>query len=109
MIFDCDGVLVDSGNLRWILRDLGLYFSAPKRLTTCSSARFSMGCSTSSSAAFTYNWAFATALAFLRELKPVAHVREAIEEFAGRGHPMAVGIRKSPFARVCLSSRLNIL
>ena len=49
-----------------------------------------------------YNWAFATAHAFLRELKAVDGVGVAVEELRRRGHRMAVA-SQSPLARVKLS------
>ena len=111
IIFDCDGVLVDSEYLASrveaeILRDLGLTLTIDEVHDlflgkTVDGVLDIVGtrAGTRPGAAFTYNWAFATALAFLRELKPVAHVREAIEEFAGRGHRLAVA-SQSPLARV---------
>jgi HAD superfamily hydrolase (TIGR01509 family) len=54
------------------------------------------------SAAFVYNWAFATAHAFVQELKPVAGIREALTAFGRLGHRMAVA-SQSPLARVRLS------
>jgi len=54
------------------------------------------------SSGFVYNWAFATAHAFLRELRPVPGVVEAIEALRGRGIAMAVA-SQSPLARVRLS------
>jgi len=49
-----------------------------------------------------YNWAFATAHAFMRELKAVDGVGVAVEELRRRGHRMAVA-SQSPLARVRLS------
>jgi HAD superfamily hydrolase (TIGR01509 family) len=57
------------------------------------------------SAAFVYNWAFATAHAFLRDLKPVPFVHRALEEFKARRLAMAVA-SQSPLARVQLSLRV---
>ena len=54
------------------------------------------------SSAWVYNWAFATAHAFLRELKTVEGVGVAVETLRRRGHPMAVA-SQSPLARVQLS------
>src|SRR5262249_40762565 len=51
---------------------------------------------------FTYNWAFATAHAFLRELRPVAGVRAVLEELRLRGVALAVA-SQSPLARVRFS------
>ena len=53
-------------------------------------------------ASWIYNWAFATAHAFMRELKSVAGVGVAIETLRQRGHRMAVA-SQSPLARVRLS------
>jgi HAD superfamily hydrolase (TIGR01509 family) len=54
------------------------------------------------SSAWVYNWAFATAHAFLRELKAVDGVGVAVEELRRRGHPMAVASQSS-LARVRMS------
>jgi HAD superfamily hydrolase (TIGR01509 family) len=54
------------------------------------------------SSAWVYNWAFATAHAFLRELKAVDGVGVAVETLRRRGHRMAVA-SQSPLARVQLS------
>ena len=54
------------------------------------------------SSAWVYNWAFATAHAFLRELKAVDGVGVAVETLRRRGHRMAVA-SQSPLARVRLS------
>jgi len=53
-------------------------------------------------AGFTYNWAFATAHAFMRELRPVPYVRAALEELVRRGHSLSVA-SQSPLARVRMS------
>lgn len=114
IIFDCDGVLIDSEYLASrveaeVLRDLGLELSVDEVhdlflgktvdgvldvIASRAGAR--------PGAAFTYNWAFATAYAFMKELRPVAGVRAALEEFARRGHRMAVA-SQSPLARVRMS------
>ena len=52
--------------------------------------------------AWVYNWAFATAHAFLRELKAVDGVGVAVEDAAPPRSPMAVA-SQSPLARVRLS------
>ena len=52
--------------------------------------------------ALVYNWAFATAHAFVRELKAVDGVGVAVETLRRRGHRMAVA-SQSPLARVQLS------
>ncbi len=51
---------------------------------------------------FTYNWAFATAHAFMHELRPVPYLRAALEQLRSHGHPMAVA-SQSPLARVRMS------
>ena len=114
IIFDCDGVLVDSEYLSSrveaeILRDLGL------DLTLGEVHELFLGKTVEDvldiigqrvgkrlGAGFTYNWAFATAFAFMRELKPIAGIRAALEQFAGRGHRLAVA-SQSPLARVQIS------
>ena len=114
IIFDCDGVLVDSEFLASrveseVLRDLGLDLTIDEvhdlflgktveRVLDLIGERVGAR----PGAGFTYNWAFATAFAFMRELKPVAGIRAALEEFAGRGHRMAVA-SQSPIARVRMS------
>ncbi len=114
IIFDCDGVLVDSEDLASrveaeLTRELGL------DLTTAEAHDLFLGKTVegvlatiaarsgrATSAAFTYNWAFATAHAFMRELKPVADVPGVIGELRTRGHALAVA-SQSPLARVRLS------
>jgi len=111
IIFDCDGVLVDSEDLASRVeaelgRELGL------QLTTAEAHDLFLGKTVDGvlatiaarsgktlSASFTYNWAFATAHAFMRELQPVAEVRAVVEELRSRGHAMAVA-SQSPLARV---------
>jgi HAD superfamily hydrolase (TIGR01509 family) len=51
---------------------------------------------------FTYNWAFATARTFVRELQPIPFVRGVVEQLRQAGHPLAVA-SQSPLARVRLS------
>lgn len=53
-------------------------------------------------AAWVYNWAFATAHAFHRELAVVESLRDAVEELRARGHRMAVASQSS-LARVRFS------
>jgi HAD superfamily hydrolase (TIGR01509 family) len=114
LIFDCDGVLVDSEHLASrveteVARDLGL------SLTVDEAHALFLGKTVDGvldavavrsgrrpGAAFVYNWAFATAHAFLRELRPVPGVRAAAEELRRRGHAMAVA-SQSPLARVKMS------
>jgi HAD superfamily hydrolase (TIGR01509 family) len=114
IIFDCDGVLVDS---EWLasrveaelLRDLGIELSVDQAhelflgKTVAGVLDTIAGLTgTAPPPAFNYNWAFATAHAFMRELEPVSGVRAAIEELRARGHAMAVA-SQSPLARVRLS------
>ncbi len=114
IIFDCDGVLVDSEYLASrveaeVLRDLGLELTLDEVHDlflgkTVDGVLDLIGerVGNRPGAAFTYNWAFATAFAFMRELKPVAGIRAALEEFARRGYRMAVA-SQSPLARVRMS------
>lgn len=114
IVFDCDGVLVDSEMLASrveaeVARDLGL------ALTTAEAHDLFLGKTVDGvfeligaragrppSPSFVYNWAFATARAFVRELQPVAGVRAVVEELRARGHALAVA-SQSPLARVRLS------
>jgi HAD superfamily hydrolase (TIGR01509 family) len=114
LLFDCDGVLVDSELLASrveseITRELGL------ELTVAAAHELFLGKTVDGvldaiaartgrrpSSAFVYNWAFATAHAFERELAPVPLVRAALEELRRRGHVMAVA-SQSPLARVRFS------
>jgi HAD superfamily hydrolase (TIGR01509 family) len=114
LIFDCDGVLVDSEMLSsrveaGIARDLGLTLTADEahalflgKTVDGVLDAFAARAGKRPSAAFVYNWAFATAHAFVQELKPVAGIREALTAFGGLGHRMAVA-SQSPLARVRLS------
>jgi HAD superfamily hydrolase (TIGR01509 family) len=114
VIFDCDGVLVDSEGLASrveaeLTRELGL------NLTTAEAHDLFLGKTVDGvleliaarsgrklSAAFVYNWAFATAQAFMRELRPVPEMRAVVEEVRARGHLLAVA-SQSPLARVRFS------
>jgi len=114
LIFDCDGVLVDSEYLASrveteVARDLGLELGLEEAhemflgktvegVLDALAARIG----TRPSNTWTYNWAFATARAFVRELKAVDGVHVAVRELRRRGHPMAVA-SQSPLARVQLS------
>ena len=114
LIFDCDGVLVDSEYLASrveseLVRELGLTLGVEEAhalflgktvdgVLDAIAARSG----TRPSSAWAYNWAFATAHAFLRELKSVDGVGVAVEELRRRGHRMAVA-SQSPLARVRLS------
>jgi len=114
IIFDCDGVLVDSEDLASrveaeLTRELGLNLTTAEAhdlflgktvdgVLATIAARAGKGVS----ASFSYNWAFATAHAFMRELKAVAEVRAVVGELRQRGHEMAVA-SQSPLARVKFS------
>jgi HAD superfamily hydrolase (TIGR01509 family) len=114
LIFDCDGVLIDSEHLASrveseVTRELGLELSAAEAhalflgktvdgVVDAIAARAGRR----PSAAWVYNWAFATAHAFHRELAVVEQLRDAVETLRGRGHPMAVA-SQSPLARVRFS------
>ena len=114
LIFDCDGVLVDSEYLASrvesdVTRDLGLTLGLEEAHEmflgkTVEGVLDAIAARTGTrpSSAWVYNWAFATAHAFMRELKAVDGVGVAVEELRRRGHRMAVA-SQSPLARVRLS------
>lgn len=114
VIFDCDGVLIDSEGLASrveaeLTRELGLDLTTEEAhdLFLGKTVEGVLGTIAARSgknlaATFTYNWAFATAHAFMRELQPVAGVRASIEELRARGHALAVA-SQSPLARVRFS------
>ena len=114
IIFDCDGVLVDSEMLASrveaeVARDLGLTLTAEEAHDlflgkTVDGVFELIGARAGQppKPSFVYNWAFATARAFVRELQAVAGVRTVIEALRARGHALAVA-SQSPLARVNLS------
>jgi HAD superfamily hydrolase (TIGR01509 family) len=114
LIFDCDGVLIDSEYLASrvesdVTRDLGLKLSVDEAHDlflgkTVEGVLDAIAARTGTrpSSTWVYNWAFATAHAFMRELKAVDGVGVAVEELRRRGHRMAVA-SQSPLARVRLS------
>lgn len=118
LIFDCDGVLVDSEYLASrveseLTRELGLALSVEEAHALFLGQtvdgvldRIAERTGKRPSSAFAYNWAFATAHAFKRELAPVPFVRAAIEELQRRGHRMAVA-SQSPLARVRFSLEIT--
>lgn len=118
LIFDCDGVLVDSEYLASrveseLTRELGLELTVQEAHDlflgkTVDGVLDAIAARTGKrpSSTFTYNWAFATAHAFKRELAPVPFVRAALEELQRRGHRMAVA-SQSPLARVRLSLEIT--
>lgn len=114
LIFDCDGVLIDSEHLASrveaeLTAELGL------ALTPAEAHALFLGRTVDGvldaiaertgarpGAAWVYNWAFATAHAFHRELKVVEHLRDALAMFRVRGLRMAVASQSSA-ARVRFS------
>jgi HAD superfamily hydrolase (TIGR01509 family) len=114
IIFDCDGVLIDSEYLASrveseLIRELGLTLDVAQVHglflgKTVDGVLDAIAARTGQrpSSAWVYNWAVATAHAFLRELKAVDGVGVAVEELRRRGHPMAVASQSS-LARVRMS------
>jgi HAD superfamily hydrolase (TIGR01509 family) len=114
LIFDCDGVLVDSEYLASrveaeITRALGLELTVEEAHAmflgkTVDGVLDAIAARTGRrpSSMFVYDWAFATAHAFKRELTPVPFVRAAVEDLQRRGHKLAVA-SQSPLARVRFS------
>jgi beta-phosphoglucomutase-like phosphatase (HAD superfamily) len=114
LIFDCDGVLIDSEYLASrveseVGRDVGLALSVEEAHElflgkTVDGVLDAIAERTGQRppSAWVYNWAFATAHAFVRELKSVDGVGVAVETLRRRGHRMAVA-SQSPLARVQLS------
>jgi HAD superfamily hydrolase (TIGR01509 family) len=114
LIFDCDGVLIDSEHLASrveaeLTRDVGLMLTADQAHDlflgkTVDGVLDAIEARTGRrpSAAWVYNWAFATAHAFHRELTVVEHLRDAVELLRSRGHAMAVASQSS-LARVLFS------
>ena len=114
VIFDCDGVLIDS---EWLasrveaelLRELGLHLSVEQvhELFLGKTVGGVLDIIAARRGAplppeFTYNWAFATARAFMQELKPIPFVRGVVESLRAAGHKLAVA-SQSPLERVRLS------
>jgi HAD superfamily hydrolase (TIGR01509 family) len=114
LIFDCDGVLVDSEYLASrveaeLIRDLGLNLSVEEVHDlflgkTVDGVLDAIAARTGKrpSSAWAYNWAFATAQAFRHELKMVDGVGTAVDTLRRRGHRMAVA-SQSPLDRVKFS------
>ena len=114
IIFDCDGVLIDSEGLASrveaeLLKELGLDLSVEETQAlflgkTVDGVLDLIAARTGNrpGSVFTYNWAFATAHAFMRELRPTPGIRALVEELRRAGHPLAVA-SQSPLARVRLS------
>ena len=111
LIFDCDGVLIDSEYLASrveseLVRELGLTLGVEEAHDlflgkTVDGVLDAIAARTGKrpSSAWVYNWAFATAHAFLRELKAVDGVGVAVEDAApprpsdGRGFAVAARAR----------------
>lgn len=120
VIFDCDGVLIDSEHLASrveseLTRELGLSLSVEEahRLFLGKTVdgvldAIAQMTGTRPGAGWVYNWAFATAHAFHRELAVVEQMRDAIEELRARGHRMAVASQSS-LARVKFSLDVTAL
>ncbi|HUQ10177.1 MAG TPA: HAD family phosphatase [Steroidobacteraceae bacterium] len=114
LIFDCDGVLIDSEHLASrveseLTRELGLSLSTEEAHAmflgkTVDGVLDAIAQRTGQrpGAAWVYNWAFATAHAFHRELVVVEQLRDALEALRARGHRMAVASQSS-LARVRFS------
>lgn len=114
LIFDCDGVLIDSEHLASrveseLTRELGLTLSVEEahqmflgKTVDGVLDAIAQRTGTRPGAAWVYNWAFATAHAFHRELAVVEQLRDAIETLRTRGHRMAVASQSS-LARVKFS------
>ncbi|HLA72094.1 MAG TPA: HAD family phosphatase [Steroidobacteraceae bacterium] len=114
LIFDCDGVLIDSEYLASRVESEQLHALGIELGVEEAHALFlgktvdgvldaiAARSGTRPGSSWVYNWAFATAHAFMRELKAVAGVGIAIEALRRRGHRMAVA-SQSPLARVQLS------
>jgi len=120
LIFDCDGVLVDSEYLASrveaeLIGELGLELTVEEAHAmflgkTVDGVLDAIAARTGQrpSSLFTYNWAFATARAFRQELQPVPFVRTALEELRRRGHRLAVASQSS-LARVRFSLEVAAL
>lgn len=120
VIFDCDGVLIDSEHLASrveaeLTRELGLSLSVEEahRLFLGKTVdgvldAIAEKTGTRPGAGWVYNWAFATAHAFHRELAVVEQMRDAIEQLRARGHRMAVASQSS-LARVRFSLDVTAL
>ncbi len=114
LIFDCDGVLIDSEHLASrveseLTSELGLQLTADEahslflgRTVDGVLDAIAQRTGTRPGAAWVYNWAFATAHAFHRELAVVEQLRDSLELLRARGHRMAVASQSS-LARVRFS------
>jgi HAD superfamily hydrolase (TIGR01509 family) len=114
LIFDCDGVLVDSEYLASrveseLIRGLGLTLSVEEvhdlflgRTVDGVLDEIAARTGKRPSGTWAYNWAFATAHAFSNELKMVDGVGAVVESLRRRGHRIAVA-SQSPLDRVKFS------
>ena len=114
LIFDCDGVLIDSEMLASrveseLARELDLVLTVDEAHDlffgkTVDGVLDAIAARTGQRPpiAFVYNWAFATAHAFLAGLKAIPFVLEAAEALRRRGVRLAVA-SQSPLARVRFS------
>ena len=114
LIFDCDGVLIDSEHLASrveaeLTRELGLDLSTEQAHSLFLGKTvdgvldaIAVRTGTRPGAGWVYNWAFATAHAFHRELAVIEQLRDALETLRARGHRMAVASQSS-LARVRFS------
>jgi HAD superfamily hydrolase (TIGR01509 family) len=114
LIFDCDGVLIDSEHLASrveaeLTHELGLELTAAEAHElflgkTVDGVLDAIAARTGTrpAAGWVYNWAFATAHAFHRELAVVEQLRDALEILRAQGHRMAVASQSS-LARVRFS------
>jgi HAD superfamily hydrolase (TIGR01509 family) len=118
LIFDCDGVLIESEHLASrveaeLTAELGLALTPAEAHAmflgkTVDGVLDAIAARTGArpGAAWVYNWAFATAHAFHRELKVVEHLRDALAQFRARGLRMAVASQSSA-ARVRFSLEIS--
>jgi HAD superfamily hydrolase (TIGR01509 family) len=114
LIFDCDGVLIDSEHLASrveseLTRELGLDLTVDEahalflgRTVDGVLDAIAQRTGKRPGAAWVYNWAFATAHAFHRELAVVEQLRDSLELLRSQGHRMAVASQSS-LARVRFS------
>lgn len=117
VIFDCDGVLVDSEPLvnrleANLVSQLGIpctpaearhRFKGKTVAGVAQALEAELGRPLSGD--WVYDWGMATALGFVRELRPIEGVEAAVRELHAQRVPIAVA-SQSPPARVALSLRI---